>query len=123
MGYPCCTSSNPQVVSVDENGSWGIENNEWCGIKKSDTSNKITTSTKTLPKITTTTTTTSRTTRTTTTTTQTPKPSNCVANYGQCGGNGYIGSTCCSDPTFTCYKYNENYHQCIPSSQQPNYGW
>ncbi|ORX84901.1 glycoside hydrolase [Anaeromyces robustus] len=31
LGYPCCQSST-KVHTTDENGSWGIENNQWCGI-------------------------------------------------------------------------------------------
>jgi len=31
LGYPCCSSNIP-VTYVDEDGEWGIENNNWCGI-------------------------------------------------------------------------------------------
>nr|UOO00981.1 feruloyl esterase [Pecoramyces sp. F1] len=31
LGYPCCENTN-EVVAVDENGVWGIENGVWCGI-------------------------------------------------------------------------------------------
>ncbi|ORY81651.1 Oligoxyloglucan reducing end-specific cellobiohydrolase [Neocallimastix californiae] len=30
--FPCCTSTT-EVVEVDENGEWGIENGNWCGIR------------------------------------------------------------------------------------------
>jgi mannan endo-1,4-beta-mannosidase len=30
LGYPCCIGD--YVVTTDENGDWGVENNEWCGI-------------------------------------------------------------------------------------------
>jgi len=29
-GYPCC--KNSEVYYVDEEGQWGIENDDWCGI-------------------------------------------------------------------------------------------
>ncbi|OUM60954.1 family 5 glycoside hydrolase [Piromyces sp. E2] len=31
LGYTCCQSST-KVYSTDSNGSWGVENNQWCGI-------------------------------------------------------------------------------------------
>jgi len=33
LGYKCCEQCN--VVYTDDAGEWGIENNEWCGIKES----------------------------------------------------------------------------------------
>ncbi|ORX85415.1 hypothetical protein BCR32DRAFT_196871, partial [Anaeromyces robustus] len=33
LGYPCCNTCN--VSTTDQDGSWGIENNQWCGIKDS----------------------------------------------------------------------------------------
>jgi len=38
MGYPCCSSSNAEVIYTDSDGNWSVENNEWCGIpvQKSD---------------------------------------------------------------------------------------
>eukprot|EP00833_Pecoramyces_ruminatium_P003766 jgi/Orpsp1_1/1177798/evm.model.c7180000062897.1 len=30
LGYPCCKGND--VVYTDEDGKWGVENNEWCGI-------------------------------------------------------------------------------------------
>jgi len=33
-GYPCCSSGNTQVYYTDENGDWGVENGDWCGITK-----------------------------------------------------------------------------------------
>ncbi|KAG4085439.1 alpha/beta-hydrolase [Neocallimastix lanati (nom. inval.)] len=32
LGYPCCTSTS-DVVYTDDDGDWGIENNNWCGIE------------------------------------------------------------------------------------------
>jgi len=34
QGYACCSSWNTEVVYQDENGDWGVENNDWCGITK-----------------------------------------------------------------------------------------
>ncbi|ORX50273.1 Arabinanase/levansucrase/invertase [Piromyces finnis] len=34
LGFPCC-SECVEPERVDDNGEWGIENNEWCGIYKS----------------------------------------------------------------------------------------
>jgi len=34
LGYQCCKNTNAQVVYQDEDGDWGVENNEWCGIEK-----------------------------------------------------------------------------------------
>jgi len=31
MGYKCCNACN--VILKDETGKWGVENNEWCGIR------------------------------------------------------------------------------------------
>jgi len=36
LGYSCCSSENPEVVYSDENGDWGVENKDWCGILKVD---------------------------------------------------------------------------------------
>jgi len=38
LGYPCCTN-NSQVYFVDDNGSWGIQNDDWCGIVKTGNGN------------------------------------------------------------------------------------
>lgn len=40
----------------------------------------------------------------------TPEPS-CSTIFGQCGGNGYNGATCCS--TGNCEVINEWYSQCV----------
>jgi len=34
LGYNCCTSENPEVIYVDDDGEWGVENDDWCGIMK-----------------------------------------------------------------------------------------
>jgi len=48
LGYPCCSDENTQVEYVDENGKWGIENNDWCGIdEKIFTTSEIITTTST----------------------------------------------------------------------------
>lgn len=33
MGYNCCKSCN--IVLTDSTGNWGVENNQWCGLKNS----------------------------------------------------------------------------------------
>jgi len=35
LGYPCCAKSS-DVYYVDETGSWGVENGNWCGIKRAE---------------------------------------------------------------------------------------
>jgi len=32
LGYPCCTKTT-EVVYHDDDGDWGVENNDWCGIE------------------------------------------------------------------------------------------
>ena len=33
LGYPCCKNSkNTSVIYTDEDGDWGLENGQWCGI-------------------------------------------------------------------------------------------
>ena len=39
--------------------------------------------------------------------------SSCSSGYGQCGGNGWTGPTCC-ESGYTCTEQNEWYSQCIP---------
>jgi hypothetical protein len=34
LGYPCCSPNNTEVFYTDENGDWGVENGDWCGITK-----------------------------------------------------------------------------------------
>ena len=34
QGYACCSPNNTQVIYQDENGDWGVENGDWCGITK-----------------------------------------------------------------------------------------
>ncbi|ORX53034.1 Metallo-dependent phosphatase [Piromyces finnis] len=126
LGYGCCIDPNIQIAYSDDDGDWGYENDEWCGIIENGFL-PVTTTTTTIPITTTiptttlvstttiTRTTTRITTTTTTTTTQTAEPSNCVAAYQQCGGIGYTGSTCCSDPSFVCRPQSDYYYQCVPS--------
>lgn len=49
----------------------------------------------------------------TTATTAAPSPTSgvCAALYGQCGGSGYSGATCCAQGT--CKAANEYYSQCV----------
>ncbi|ORX59198.1 Metallo-dependent phosphatase [Piromyces finnis] len=132
LGFPCCSDENTIIVESDGDGDWGIELNsnnewEWCGIKKKGNNNQTTTTTKktttttTTKKTTTTTTrkttttTTTRKTTTTTTTTSTPTPSNCVEDFGKCGGKDYSGPTCCKSSNFKCVSFGEYYSQCIPN--------
>lgn len=61
---------------------------------------------------TTTTRTTTTTTRTTTTTTTTRVIGDCAAKYGQCGGQGWTGATCCQSGS-TCRVSNQYYSQCL----------
>jgi len=35
LGYPCCTQTN-EIVFVDGDGEWGVQNNDWCGFPKDD---------------------------------------------------------------------------------------
>jgi hypothetical protein len=44
--------------------------------------------------------------------TPSPTPTNCVAKWGQCGGVGYTGPTCCK-PGSTCQKFHDWYSQCV----------
>jgi len=32
LGYPCCSAWNTNVMYTDQDGEWGIENGQWCGI-------------------------------------------------------------------------------------------
>jgi len=32
FGYKCCSPENKVVIETDENGKWGTENGNWCGI-------------------------------------------------------------------------------------------
>jgi len=34
LGYPCCSNENCDIVYTDEDGTWGFENNKWCGCEK-----------------------------------------------------------------------------------------
>ncbi|CAK4738149.1 unnamed protein product, partial [Aphanomyces euteiches] len=42
-----------------------------------------------------------------------------VALWGQCGGQGYTGSTTCAAGA-VCNKQNDYYSQCIPSANVPS---
>jgi len=32
IGYECCSAGNTEVLFSDENGDWGVENGNWCGM-------------------------------------------------------------------------------------------
>jgi len=32
LGFKCCSNANADVVYIDDDGKWSIENNDWCGI-------------------------------------------------------------------------------------------
>lgn len=49
---------------------------------------------------------------TTTTTTPAPTGGSCAAQWGQCGGQGWTGPTCCVSP-YTCKSQNQYYSQCL----------
>lgn len=44
--------------------------------------------------------------------------SSCSAGWGQCGGQGWIGPTCCVNQAWTCTYSNEHYSQCLPVCPQ-----
>ncbi|KAJ7152035.1 glycosyl hydrolase family 61-domain-containing protein [Mycena filopes] len=69
---------------------------------------------KTTPPVTTSTTTTkvTSTVATTTTTSTGASPTGTVAQWGQCGGQGYTGPTVCQSP-FTCTVLNPFFFQCV----------
>lgn len=57
--------------------------------------------------------TTTTTTTTSTTTSQQPQPTaSCAAHWGQCGGQGWPGYSCCQSP-FVCTVLNTWHHQCL----------
>ncbi|ORX59192.1 hypothetical protein BCR36DRAFT_408711 [Piromyces finnis] len=128
LGYPCC-SEGALVVNVDENGKWGIDKDNWCGILEpevsSTTTKKASTTTTTKSNITKTTTTTATTTtkitttkktttkKTTTTTTikSTTKPSSTTTSQpvptDDCPVLN-IGYKCCTDPNAEVVVLDKN---------------
>ncbi|KAG4088271.1 hypothetical protein H8356DRAFT_1009309 [Neocallimastix lanati (nom. inval.)] len=36
LGYACCSPGNTVVYYQDENGDWGVENDDWCGITRAE---------------------------------------------------------------------------------------
>jgi len=46
-----------------------------------------------------------------------PSPSTCSPAYGQCGGTGWGGPTCCIEG-YTCDRSQPSYQQCKPSSSK-----
>jgi len=117
-GYRCCENPEAAVEFTDADGDWSYENEKWCGILKSTSKTKTTTRSN---KPTTTTTTTKNTTITTRTTTTTePSPTRCAALYGQCGGIGYDGPTCCESGSY-CLFSGDYYSQCVPKKDPNQY--
>jgi hypothetical protein len=47
-----------------------------------------------------------------------PQAASCASDYGQCGGQGYTGTTCCSVPSTVCEVQNPYYSQCKPHPPQ-----
>jgi hypothetical protein len=47
-------------------------------------------------------------------TTTTTTPTSCAGIWGQCGGSGWTGLTCCIGGT-TCTEKGEHYSQCLPN--------
>ncbi|ORX42524.1 alpha/beta-hydrolase [Piromyces finnis] len=41
LGFNCCENESTSVFFVDDNGSWGVENDEWCGLSSTSSSNKL----------------------------------------------------------------------------------
>jgi len=41
QGYKCCSDKNCEVFYVDEDGSWGVENNQWCGCNNDRSKNCV----------------------------------------------------------------------------------
>nr|AEO51791.1 endo-1,4-beta-xylanase [Orpinomyces sp. LT-3] len=42
QGYKCCSDPNCVIYYTDEDGTWGVENNQWCGCGVEACSSKIT---------------------------------------------------------------------------------
>jgi len=42
LGWPCCSKGNTEVYYVDDDGDWGVENDDWCGMEKEQPSNNAT---------------------------------------------------------------------------------
>ena len=39
LGYRCCSNNNKNVVYTDNDGKWGVENGDWCGIIDNNNNN------------------------------------------------------------------------------------
>lgn len=114
LDFPCSSSG----VKVTESSSTKSSTTKSSTTKTSSSSTKTTTSssTKTTTSSSTKTTTTSTkttTTKTTTTTTQSASTA-CASLYGQCGGIGFTGATCCASGS-ACVVQNDYYSQCLAS--------
>jgi cellulose 1,4-beta-cellobiosidase len=101
----CGMSGAPQAGAWFDAYAQMLTTNAHSAIRPGGTTNPTTTAT---------TATTATSTRTTATssppTSSTPPTGNCAAMWGQCGGRGWTGPTCCSQGT--CRVGNEWYSQC-----------
>jgi len=50
QGYSCCEQGNCEVLYEDDDGQWGVENDEWCGIR-TDCSGPISEAVETCPSV------------------------------------------------------------------------
>ncbi|KAJ3039840.1 hypothetical protein HDV00_011749 [Rhizophlyctis rosea] len=93
---------------------WGGAAGGGYGLGQGNGGSQPTTRTTTTTRAQTTTTTRAQTTTTTTRaqTTTTASSGNCAAKYGQCGGQGFSGPTCCQSGS-TCRVSNPYYSQCL----------
>ncbi|RPA85863.1 hypothetical protein BJ508DRAFT_204802 [Ascobolus immersus RN42] len=113
-GYPADVEKNsPNAQVTFSNIRFGELDSTYSG---TGGSNPPVSSTATTPRPSSTTTTTPRPSTTTTTTpvpTQTQQPpANCAGKWGQCGGIGFSGPSCCVSGS-SCQKLNDYYSQCL----------
>ncbi|KAG8878348.1 hypothetical protein FRB98_006270 [Tulasnella sp. 332] len=104
------TTSGGDAGTINYSGITGYPNSGTVTTTKTTTTTSKTSTTTTTTKATTTTTTTKAT--TTTSTTATSTATGTVAEYYQCGGIGYTGSTVCASP-YVCTYSNDYYSQCL----------
>jgi len=95
MGYYCC-SENCEIIYSDKIGSWGFENNEWCGC--GNTEGEIPPSTETETQV----------------TIEYENKSGTIADktYQLFSNNGYNRATFNDDGTFTCLFRNSEFGIC-----------
>ncbi|KAJ3044457.1 hypothetical protein HDV00_001884 [Rhizophlyctis rosea] len=108
------TSGEPKEVGTGPGGGCNYSTSDVVSVSSSGATTKAsTTKTSTTKAASTTKTSTTKasTTKTTTTTKSSGGGSSCAALYGQCGGQGFTGPTCCSSGS--CKVSNQWYSQCI----------